>query len=85
MLERVYRKLVLLLPERPDTAIPLQVIAQTAVVGILAVTARWASVLVTATVAGVVWMGLPPEALVMAAPMAWADRTVVIYLRVTRL
>ncbi|MCX5387083.1 hypothetical protein [Streptomyces sp. NBC_00083] len=60
-------------------------IAQTAVVGVLAVSARWASVLVTATVAGVVWKGLPPEALMMAAPAAWADRTMVSYLRVTRL
>ncbi|MFE9370239.1 hypothetical protein ACFYM2_10760 [Streptomyces sp. NPDC006711] len=85
MLERVYRKLAILLPERPGLSVPLHVIAQSAVVAILAVTAHWASVLVTATVAGVVWRGLPPEALMMAAPMAWADRTTVTYLRVTRL
>ncbi|MEU9097912.1 hypothetical protein [Streptomyces sp. NPDC048361] len=85
MLERVYRKFAALLPERPDLSIPLQVIARTAVIGMLAVTARWASVLVTATMAGVVWKGLPPETLMMAAPMAWADRTTVTYLRVRRL
>lgn len=85
MLERVYRKFVALLPERPDSSIPLHVIAQSAVVSVLAVTARWASVLVTATLAGVLCRGLPPETLMMAVPAAWADRTVVTYLRVTRL
>ncbi|MFG3281493.1 hypothetical protein [Streptomyces sp. NPDC048111] len=85
MLERVYRKLAVLLPARLDTGIPVRVIAQSAVVSVVVVTARWASVLVTATVAGVVWRGLPPETLLMTAPMAWADRTVVAYLRVTRL
>jgi hypothetical protein len=84
VLEHAYRKLIKGSPVLCDTSIPLQLPVQTAVMATLTVTARWASLLASVVVAGVVWRGLPAEAIALAAPALWADRSVVTYARISR-
>lgn len=85
MLQRLYQQWSLRISAAPGRTIPLQLLAHASVSGVMLVTARWASVLVTATVAGVIWWGLPPQTLLMIAPTAWADRTLFTYLRLRHL
>lgn len=86
MIERVYRRLARSLPEFADSSIPLQVVVQTALVSVFAVTLRWSSFLMTGLIAaaalGVV--RLPVEVLMVLTPMVWSDRTVLSYLRIRR-
>ncbi|WP_433549085.1 hypothetical protein ACQPZG_31520 [Streptomyces sp. CA-294286] len=84
MLERVFRKLKERLPESSVTSIPLQVALQTGVASLVVLTLRWSSVLVTAMVTAATVAAVPTESLVVLAPLLWADRTALSYLRVRR-
>lgn len=86
MIEHVYRKLARRLPVFSEISIPLHAFAQTAVMSVFAVTARWSSVLVGALVAAAAWgeVPVPTEALMVLVPAVWADRTAVAYLRIRR-
>ncbi|MEV7525854.1 hypothetical protein [Streptomyces sp. NPDC091371] len=86
MIERVFRHRISpeLMPMSTDITIPFPPPAQTGILGILSVVARWGSLLTAAALAAVVMGSAPPELMLTATPAILADRSFVSYWRIRR-